>query len=129
MSSGAKPATNAELMNGQAHHLPFRNFVHLTEDEAYDVMRRMLSGTMSTEDIAGMLSFLRRKGETLAELVGFASAIGDMSQPVDLGESEGPLVDTCGTGGDHIGTFNVSTATALVAAGAGLAVAKHGNRR
>jgi anthranilate phosphoribosyltransferase len=116
-------------MNGQAHHLPFRNFVHLAQDEAYDVMRQMLSGAMSTEDIAGMLHFLRRKGETLAELVGFARAIRDMSEPVDLGELDAPLVDTCGTGGDHTGTFNVSTATALVAAGTGLRVAKHGNRR
>ena len=129
MSSGAKPGTNAELMKGQPHHLPFRNFVHLTRDEAYDLMRRMLSGEMSTEDIAGTLHFLRRKGETLAELVGFASAIRDMSQRVELRPFEEPLVDTCGTGGDHTGTFNVSTATALVAAGTGLRVAKHGNRR
>jgi anthranilate phosphoribosyltransferase len=92
-------------------------------------MHRMLSGQMATEDIANVLSFLRRKGETLAELLGFATAIRDMGQPVDADDSPEPLVDTCGTGGDSTGTFNVSTATALVAAGTGLRVAKHGNRR
>lgn len=110
-------------------HLPFRNFVHLTQPEAYDLMHRMLSGEMSTEGIADVLSFLRRKGETVAELVGFATAIREMSRPVDLDQSEMPLLDTCGTGGDGANSFNVSTATAFVVAGAGLRVAKHGNRR
>ncbi len=110
-------------------HLPFRNFVHLTQPEAYDLMRRMLSGEMTTEGIAEVLSFLRRKGETIAELVGFATAIREMSRPVDLDQSEEPLLDTCGTGGDGVNSFNVSTATAFVVAGAGLRVAKHGNRR
>ena len=110
-------------------HLPFRNFVHLSQPEAYDLMRRMLSGEMSTEGIADVLSFLRRKGETLAELVGFASAIRDVSEPVELDQSTDPVVDTCGTGGDNTGSFNVSTATAFVIAGAGVRVAKHGNRR
>lgn len=92
-------------------------------------MLRMLSGEMDTEGIAGVLSFLRRKGETLAEVVGFASAIREISPPVTL-ESEGePILDTCGTGGDGTSTFNISTAAAFVAAGAGLRVAKHGNRR
>ena len=117
-------------MSGRADsHLPYRNFVHLTQAEAYDLMRRMLSGEMTTEDIANVLAFLRRKGETLSELVGFATALREMSQPVDINQSEEPLVDTCGTGGDNTGTFNVSTATALVAAATGLRVAKHGNRR
>ncbi len=110
-------------------HLPFRNFVHLTQVEAYDLMRRMLSGEMDTEGIAEVLGFLRRKGETIPELVGFAMAIREMSQPVDLNQSEDPVLDTCGTGGDNTNSFNVSTATAFVAAGAGLRVAKHGNRR
>lgn len=117
-------------MSGRSeYHLPFRNFVHLTQPEAYDLMHRMLSGQITTEEIANVLAFLRRKGETLSELVGFATAIREMSQPLDIDQSEEPLVDTCGTGGDNIGTFNVSTATALVAAGTGLRVAKHGNRR
>ena len=110
-------------------HLPFRNFVHLSQSEAYDLMHRMLSGEMNTEGIADVLNFLRRKGETLAELVGFARAIREMSEPVEVDQSEEPVLDTCGTGGDGCNTFNVSTATAFVAAGAGLRVAKHGNRR
>ena len=128
--SGAKPARTGIEMSGRADsHLPFRNFVHLTQQEAHHLMHRMLSGDMCTEDIANVLMFLRRKGETLAELVGFAMAIREMSHPVDLDQSQEPLVDTCGTGGDNTGTFNVSTATALVAAATGLRVAKHGNRR
>src|SRR5579875_2065314 len=110
-------------------HLPFRNFVHLSQSEAHDLMQRMLSGQMSTEGIADVLSFLRRKGETVAELVGFASAIRDLSEPIDLDQSEDPVLDTCGTGGDCANSFNVSTATAFVVAGAGQRVAKHGNRR
>lgn len=109
--------------------LPFRNFVHLTQPEAYDLMHRMLSGQMDTDGIAGLLSFLRRKGETVAELVGFATAIREMSEPVDLDQTDDPILDTCGTGGDGASTFNISTATAFVVAGAGVRVAKHGNRR
>jgi anthranilate phosphoribosyltransferase len=110
-------------------HLPFRNSVHLTQAEAHDLMHRMLSGEMTTEGIADVLNFLRRKGETIAELVGFASAIREMGHVLDLDQSESPVLDTCGTGGDGTHTFNISTATAFVAAGAGLRVAKHGNRR
>jgi anthranilate phosphoribosyltransferase len=110
-------------------HLPFRNFVHLSQTEAHDLMRRMLSGEMSPDGIAEILSFLRRKGETIAELVGFASAIREMSEPVELDQSEEPVIDTCGTGGDSSNSFNVSTAAAFVIAGTGLRVAKHGNRR
>ncbi|HEY7210596.1 MAG TPA: anthranilate phosphoribosyltransferase [Bryobacteraceae bacterium] len=110
-------------------HLPFRNFVHLSQSEAHDLMHRMLSGTMGTEGIADVLAFLRRKGETLAELVGFASAIREMGPSLDLANLEEPLLDTCGTGGDGTCTFNISTATAFVVAGAGIRVAKHGNRR
>jgi anthranilate phosphoribosyltransferase len=110
-------------------HLPFRNFVHLSQQEAYDLMHRMLSGDMSTEGIADVLSFLRRKGETISELVGFATAIREKSHPVGLDQSAEPLLDTCGTGGDGTNTFNISTATAFVVAGAGMRVAKHGNRR
>ena len=92
-------------------------------------MHRMLSGEMSTEGIADVLSFLRRKGETLAELVGFASAIREISPGLHLNGIEEPVLDTCGTGGDGTSTFNISTATAFVVAGAGVKVAKHGNRR
>lgn len=92
-------------------------------------MHRMLSGEMDTEGIAEVLSYLRRKGETLAELVGFASAICEMSASREFDGLDESLLDTCGTGGDGASTFNISTATAFVAAGAGLRVAKHGNRR
>lgn len=103
--------------------------MHLTQAEAHDLMRRMLSGEMPTEGIAEVLNFLRRKGETIAELVGFASAIRELGHSIYLDQSESPILDTCGTGGDGAQTFNISTATAFVAAGAGLRVAKHGNRR
>jgi anthranilate phosphoribosyltransferase len=115
--------------NQRMSHLPFRNSVHLSQQEAYDLMRRMLAGDMNTEEIAGVLGFLRHKGETIAELVGFASAIRDLSRPVELNDPDEPVLDTCGTGGDGTNTFNISTATAFVTAGAGLRVAKHGNRR
>lgn len=110
-------------------HLPFRNFVHLSQAEAYDLMHRMLSGGMATEEIADVLGFLRRKGETIPELVGFATAIRDLGSPISIEQSEEPLLDTCGTGGDGTNTFNISTATAFVVAGAGVRVAKHGNRK
>lgn len=93
-------------------------------------MHRMLSGEMTTAEIADTLAFLRGKGETLSELVGFASAIRAMSAQTSAAESlPGAVLDTCGTGGDGVCTFNISTATAFVVAGAGLQVAKHGNRR
>ena len=109
--------------------LPYRNFVHLSQAEAYDVMQRMLSGGMSSEEIREVLVYFRRKGETVTELVGFAAAMRDRSAPVPVGGGEDPLVDTCGTGGDGACTFNISTAAAFIAAGAGLRLAKHGNRR
>jgi len=109
--------------------LPFRNSVHFSQEEAYDLMRKMLSGDVDTQQISGTLRYLRRKGETVAEVVGFALAIRDMSQPVFSPYGEQAFLDTCGTGGDDAHTFNISTAAAFVAAGAGLAVAKHGNRK
>ncbi len=110
-------------------HLPFRNFVHLSQQEAYELMHKMLSGEMTTEGIAEVLGFLRRKGETISELVGFANAIREKSLPVELDQSEQPILDTCGTGGDGTNTFNISTVTAFVVAATDLRVAKHGNRR
>lgn len=117
------------MSSGRTLALPFRNSVHFSQEEAYDLMRKMLSGEMETEQIAAMLHYLRRKGETIGEIVGFASAIRDLSRPVFSPEAEESFLDTCGTGGDGAHTFNISTAAAFVAAGAGLQVAKHGNRR
>jgi len=110
-------------------YLPFRNSVHLTRAEASDLMRQILAGEMTSEEIGEILVFLRNKGETVAEIVGFAEAMREQSLPVHVDQSETPLVDTCGTGGDGAETFNISTAAAFVAAGAGMRVAKHGNRK
>jgi len=101
---------------------------NLSEDQAYDAMMAILRGEASTAQIAALLVGLRLKGETVAELVGFARAMRAMAQrvPVDLGGE--PLLDTCGAGGDGAGTFNISTVAAFVVAGAGVRVAKHGNR-
>jgi anthranilate phosphoribosyltransferase len=92
-------------------------------------MQTMLSGEANTEEIVELLKFFRHKGETVNELVGFAQAVRDLGQRIEVDQSEQPLLDTCGTGGDSSDTFNVSTATAFVVAGAGVRVAKHGNRK
>ena len=118
------------MSSSRTSFLPFRSSIHLTQEEAYELMDRILSGEMPTEEIAGVLQFLRQKGETIAELVGFAQAMNDRSEATELDtDADDPVLDTCGTGGDGCGTFNISTTTAFVAAGAGLRVAKHGNRK
>jgi anthranilate phosphoribosyltransferase len=93
-------------------------------------MEEILSGRSNEETIVSLLAALRAKGETVAELVGFARAMRRHATPVfaDGSRPDAMLVDTCGTGGDSSGTFNISTAAAFVAAGAGVHIAKHGNR-
>jgi anthranilate phosphoribosyltransferase len=109
----------------------------LTRDEAREVMAEILRGEATDAQIGALLVALHMKGETVEEIVGFAQAIRAEATPLasadggalDLsGTGRDALVDTCGTGGDTSGSFNVSTATALVIAGAGVRVAKHGNR-
>jgi len=101
---------------------------HLTEAEAEAAMHTILSGQANHAQIAALLMGLRVKGETAQELVGFARAMRRMAVPVNAGLNGEPLLDTCGTGGDGSGTFNISTLVAFVVAGAGVRVAKHGNR-
>lgn len=98
---------------------------HLSSTEAYEAMSVILEGGASEAALAGLLIALRMKGETAAELAGFARAMRERAVFVDAGAG---LIDTCGTGGDGAGTFNISTVAALVMAGAGARVAKHGNR-
>lgn len=99
----------------------------LTRDEAYEAMSAILDGDVTSAQIAGLLVAIKMRGEVAAEIVGFASAMRARAMPVK-GLEDLALIDTCGTGGDGAGTFNVSTIAALVLAGAGLHVAKHGNR-
>ncbi len=98
---------------------------HLSSDDAHRAMSVILEGSATESSLAAFLVALKMKGETAAELSGFARAMRDRAVFVDAGED---VIDTCGTGGDGAGTFNISTVSALVMAGAGARVAKHGNR-
>ncbi len=99
---------------------------HLTREQAARAMHLLMSGELSPAQTAALLIGLRMKGETAEEITGFAEIMRDFATRVPV--THRPLVDTCGTGGDGTGTFNISTTTAFVVAGAGAAVAKHGNR-
>jgi len=101
---------------------------NLSAADAENAMRTILAGEASHPQIAAFLVALRMKGETAGELAGFARAMRAMAVPVDPQLDGAPLIDTCGTGGDRSDTFNISTVAAFVVAGAGVHVAKHGNR-
>jgi anthranilate phosphoribosyltransferase len=100
-------------------NLPFK--------EAQSIMREVMSGNATNAQIAAFLAALRMKGETVEELIAFAEVMREHCRRIHP-RVQGRLVDTCGTGGDKIKTFNISTAAAFVVAGAGVAIAKHGNR-
>ncbi|HTB14186.1 MAG TPA: anthranilate phosphoribosyltransferase [Bryobacteraceae bacterium] len=97
----------------------------LSAEDAQAAMNALLSGDATAAQIAGFAIAIKMKGETAAELTGFARALREHMIVVDAGDD---LIDTCGTGGDLSGTFNISTVAAFVMAGAGARVAKHGGR-
>jgi anthranilate phosphoribosyltransferase len=99
---------------------------HLERAEARLIMDDIMDGKASSAQIGSLLTALRMKGETIDEIAGFALSMRDKSNRVDTVQSD--LLDTCGTGGDGANTFNISTASAIVAAAGGIRVAKHGNR-
>jgi anthranilate phosphoribosyltransferase len=135
------PYNAASMILDALHRLANRG-ESLTREEARAVMAEVLSGKCTDAQIAATLVALRIKGETVEEIVGFAEAIRSAAAPLPIDRADAiavsgtgrdaladeSLVDTSGTGGDASGTFNISTATALVTAGAGVRVAKHGNR-
>jgi anthranilate phosphoribosyltransferase len=135
------------MILGALHRIANQN-QSLPRAEAREVMAEVLAGNCTDAQIAALLTALRMKGETVEEIVGFAEAIRAAATPLPIhpaanaldisgtgrdalsgsSSDQSSLVDTSGTGGDACGTFNISTATAFVTAGAGVRVAKHGNR-
>ncbi|PCJ18171.1 MAG: anthranilate phosphoribosyltransferase [Candidatus Cloacimonadota bacterium] len=97
----------------------------LTKLESYELMMKVMSGEFSESEISALLICLRIKGETVDELTGFVQAMREKMNRIELSRD---AIDLCGTGGDGLSTFNVSTCASFVVAGAGIAVAKHGNR-
>lgn len=103
-------------------------FGHLQASEAEAVMNQIMRGEASEAQIGSYLMGLRMKGETQSEITGSAMAMRANAENVPTRHAASELIDTCGTGGDRSGTFNISTTVAFVVAGAGVPVAKHGNR-
>lgn len=101
--------------------------VSLTEKEAEEIMREIMSGNVTNAQLGAFLTALSMKGETFEEIVGFARTMRNFANRIQP-QVKGDLLDTCGTGGDLIKTFNISTISAIIVAGSGVPVAKHGNR-
>jgi anthranilate phosphoribosyltransferase len=99
---------------------------HLTVEESSSVLDMILTGHATDAQIGGLLVALRAKGETVDELVGFAKILRERGIRIEIDDPD--AIDMCGTGGDGLGTFNISTVASFVVAGAGVTVAKHGNR-
>ncbi|MBC7328250.1 anthranilate phosphoribosyltransferase [bacterium] len=97
----------------------------LSFEEAYNIMTYIMEGQATPAQIGGFLIGMKMKGERIEEIAGFAKAMRDKAITLEYTDE---LIDTCGTGGDGLGTLNISTLSAIVAAGAGVKVAKHGNR-
>ena len=100
----------------------------LTTDEAGSAMAAIMRGEAAPAQIAGLLVGLAAKGTTAEELVGAATVMREKAVPIGCDASAEVILDTCGTGGDVRGTFNISTAAAIIAAACGVKVVKHGNR-
>jgi anthranilate phosphoribosyltransferase len=122
-------------INQIKNNMPFLDPLHkvmnrgnLTAAEAQAAMQEVFSGDVTTPQLAAFLAALRVKGETAEEIEGFARAMRDGCLRIEHGIVDEPVLDTCGTGGDALGTINISTAAAFLVAAAGVRVAKHGNR-
>ncbi len=113
-----------EVIEHALHHLVERQ--DLTVDQMRAVISTIMQGLSSEVEVAALLTALRVKGESVAEIAGAAQAMVDHATPIDTQRTG--LLDTCGTGGDQLHTFNISTTTAFVVAATGVPVAKHGNR-
>ncbi|MFN8591436.1 MAG: anthranilate phosphoribosyltransferase [Thermomicrobiales bacterium] len=100
----------------------------LDQDAAGAAMDQIMTGQVTPAQIGALVTALRMRGETVEEIAGFAATMRRHALGVDVDLDSAPVVDTCGTGGDAAGTFNISTTAAFVIAGAGVRVAKHGNR-
>jgi anthranilate phosphoribosyltransferase len=118
---------SSELRSLLRHVIEHRDL--LSREQATQLLNLILAGHASEIEVAALVGAIAARGETAAELAGFVDTMRAAATPVPLDEAErSQLVDTCGTGADASGTFNISTAAALVAAAAGATVAKHGNR-